>query len=85
MGTILIKVRNMESKPRNEVKFKDGYYFRIDEDTKSEVERDRLDSMVIVSNGRVAYFFDVFAKEWWEPKDFNFIASHWHYEFMGEL
>lgn len=81
MGTILIKVRSMKRK----TKLKDGYYFRIPKETNKSIEKDYLDSMVIVTNGKVKEFFQCYAEYWVENCGTNYTDRFWHLEFMGDL
>lgn len=83
MGTILTKHKDIIMKRKT--KLKDGYYFRIDKDTKSEVERDILDSMVIVTDGKVKEFYQCYVKRWVENSGVNYTDRFWQLEFMGGL
>ena len=49
---------------KRKTKLKDGYYFRIPKETNTSPEKGYLDSMVIVTNGKVKEFYQCYAKEW---------------------
>lgn len=75
----------MKSKPRNKVKLKDGYYFRIPKETNKSIEKDYLDSIVIVTDGKVKEFYQCYVKRWVENSGVNYTDRFWQLEFMGDL